>query len=90
MPNKLASVKRRPPGVPQSGKGVERLLGELEREIMDVLWDAGEASVRQVLEQLNARRVRTRHLAYTTVMTVMSRLADKELLSRELVGRAHS
>jgi predicted transcriptional regulator len=83
-------VKRRAPGVPQSGRGVERLLGELEQEIMEILWEWTEASVREVLEQLNGRRSRKRQLAYTTVMTVMSRLADKGILHRELVGRAHT
>lgn len=41
--------------------------------------------VREVLESLNGDR--EAHLAYTTVMTVMSRLADKGILRRERVGR---
>src|SRR6266550_1667416 len=49
------------------------LLGPLEAEIMEVLWAAGEArSVRAVLDELN--QARRTPLAYTTVMTVMSRL----------------
>ena len=54
-------------------------LGELEKEIMEVLWQRGSGTVREVLETLHTKR----SLAYTTVMTVMARLADKELLRRE-------
>ena len=47
-------------------------LGELEREVMDHLWNAPEPqTVRQVHEALSARR----DLAYTTIMTVLQRLA---------------
>ncbi len=67
--------------------GAERHLGELEVEIMRTMWPRREATVREVLEALNA--VRERQVAYTTVMTVMGRLADKGLLRRQLVGKAH-
>jgi predicted transcriptional regulator len=68
-------------------QGAERHLGELEVEIMRVMWPRGEATVREVLEALNASRAR--QVAYTTVMTVMGRLAEKGLLRRRLVGKAH-
>jgi predicted transcriptional regulator len=61
------------------------VLHALEAEIMDEMWAREEASVRDVLEALNARAERIR--AYTTVMTVMSRLQDKGLLRRRRVGR---
>lgn len=61
-------------------------LGELERAVMDVLWDRGTpASVREVAEALRARE-----LAYTTVMTVLDRLAGKGMVDRERAGRAWS
>lgn len=61
-------------------------LGELERAVMDVLWDRGApASVREVAEVL-----RDRELAYTTVMTVLDRLAGKGMVERERAGRAWS
>lgn len=55
---------------------------------MDVLWDrsasAGAgATVREVAEAL-----RDRELAYTTVMTVLDRLAGKGMVEREREGRA--
>jgi predicted transcriptional regulator len=68
------------------GHGV---LGPLEGEVMRVLWAAPEPlSVRAVLDQLN--RARRPALAYTTVMTVLSRLADKDIVSRRRVGRGYS
>lgn len=61
-------------------------LGELERAVMDVLWDRGTpATVREVAEVL-----RGRDLAYTTVMTVLDRLAGKGMVERERNGRAWS
>jgi predicted transcriptional regulator len=61
--------------------GPSSALGPLEAEVMDVLWQAdGPLSVRQAVERLNADRASP--LAYTTVMTVMSRLAEKGILSR--------
>ena len=62
-------------------------LGPLESELVRSLWDAGKPlTVRELLEQVNRRR-RTK-LAYTTVMTVLSRLAEKGALRRERRGRA--
>ena len=52
---------------------------------MDVLWDSdGRLSVREVHEQLAADR----DLAYTTVMTVLDRLAKKKVATRVRDGRA--
>lgn len=73
----------------QPGSGAEKLLGDLEHEVMEHAWSRGELSVRRVLEELNAERPPDRHLAYTTVMTIMARLAEKGLLERRLVGKAH-
>ncbi len=62
--------------------------GPLESEVMDAVWRAGEpVVVREVVDELNERRAES--LAYTTVMTVMSRLADKEVLARRKVGRGY-
>ena len=55
---------------------------------MQVMWSSGEPmSVRTVLGRLNEGR--RPPLAYTTVMTVMARLAEKEILGRELNGRGY-
>jgi len=67
-------------------EGVEKLLGELELAIMEIVWEAdGALTVRDVLNRLTP----TRDLAYTTVMTVMTRLVDKGLLTRTLRGKAY-
>lgn len=61
-------------------------LGPLEAEVMGVVWQAGApVAVREVVDRLNAGRATP--LAYTTVMTVMSRLAGKGILAREQEGR---
>ncbi|MHA7664287.1 BlaI/MecI/CopY family transcriptional regulator [Mycolicibacterium sp. HS_4_1] len=61
-------------------------LGELEREVMDHLWSSCEPqTVRQVHEALATRR----DLAYTTIMTVLQRLAKKNLVVQHRDDRAH-
>jgi predicted transcriptional regulator len=68
-----------------SNPGLRQVLGDLEAEIMECIWEMGSASVRGVHECLLGRR----DIAYTTVMTVMSRLAEKGLLARRQDGRAY-
>ena len=59
-------------------------LGELERAVMDVLWESAEPlTVRQVGASLTDR-----DLAHTTVMTVLDRLAKKGFARRQRNGRA--
>lgn len=63
-------------------------LGDLERAVMEVLWsleDGVEVTVRDVHARLSAER----DVAYTTVMTVMDRLARKDLVTQEKAGRAY-
>jgi predicted transcriptional regulator len=60
-------------------------LHELETEIMEELWGRAEATVRDVQAALNARGEKTR--AYTTLLTVMTRLDGKGLLTRRRSGR---
>ena len=50
---------------------------------MDQVWERGEASVREVMEALNAGADKAR--AYTTYMTIMARLNKKGLLRRRRV-----
>lgn len=61
-------------------------LGELEQAVMDHLWSTPEPqTVRQVHESLSEHR----DLAYTTVMTVLQRLAKKHLVVQHRDDRAH-
>lgn len=64
---------------------VRRLLPELELEVMKVLWEREKATVGEVQEELKP----SRPLAYTTVMTVMDRLARKQAVVRRKQGRGY-
>ncbi|WP_247696716.1 BlaI/MecI/CopY family transcriptional regulator [Streptomyces sp. b94] len=60
-------------------------LGDLERAVLDSLWQSGEPlTVREVHEALTERQ-----LAYTTVMTTLQRLARKGLVTQDTQARAH-
>ncbi len=64
------------------------VLGPLETEVMQTVWAIRRPlAVREVLERLNTNR--RPPLAYTTVMTVMARLAEKAVLSRKRDGRGY-
>jgi predicted transcriptional regulator len=60
-------------------------LTPLELEIMKVVWDKGQATVRAVHAVLKARRP----VAYTTVMTMRGVLATKGHLKRQRSERAY-
>jgi predicted transcriptional regulator len=60
-------------------------LHELEEAVMGVVWRCEEVSVRGVMEVLNGRGDADR--AYTTYMTIMSRLDGKGLLTRRREGK---
>jgi len=59
--------------------------GELQRAVIEVVWELGEASVRQVWKQL----CRNKELAYTTVLTAMQRLERAGWLRHRVEGRKH-
>ena len=78
---------------PQSARSAARPaarsagLGDLERAALEVLWavEPGHTlTVRAVHEALTSRR----DVAYTTVMTVLDRMAKKGLVTQDRVGRA--
>jgi predicted transcriptional regulator len=56
-----------------------------ELEILNVLWERGPSTVRDVHSGLEP----VRHVGYTTVLKLMQIMADKGLLQREEQGRAH-
>jgi len=69
----------------ESDDPVACYLGELQTEVMDVFWHRDSATVREALDAMNKRR--RQKLAYTTVLTVVSRLWRRGLLSRTAEGR---
>ncbi len=60
-------------------------LSDLEAEVMEEIWIQGDASVRSVMEAMNARRTSPR--AYTTYMTIMVRLERKGVVHRRREGK---
>ena len=57
---------------------------DAERAILEVLWDRGEASVREVADALSA----TKAVAYNTVLTMLGILLRKSLVEYRQEGRA--
>src|SRR5918997_1259221 len=65
--------------------GLIKVLGPLETDIMQLVWRDKLITVKEVHRALQARR----DIAYTTVMTTMTRLADKGVLTRRRHGLAY-
>ena len=63
----------------------KRLLSKLELMVMDIIWENGEATVRQVRNAIAEKR----DLAYNTVMTIMRRLKEKGILEYAEQGRTY-
>src|SRR3954453_17657026 len=57
----------------------KKVLGPLEGDIMEVVWANGPSTVSSVHKALREKK----EIAYTTVMTTMSRLAKKNLLHQD-------
>jgi predicted transcriptional regulator len=68
----------------QEVPAARRAPGELESEVLAALWAAGEpVGAGTVRERLSGDP------AYTTVLTILSRLHGKGLVARERVGRGY-
>jgi predicted transcriptional regulator len=68
--------------------GIRKVLGDLEAEVMELIWirPSNQGTVvREIFEILYERR----HLAYTTIMSTMTRLAKKHLLRVEKQENAY-
>lgn len=60
-------------------------LGELQLQVMDVVWRTGRATVAEVHQTLSQRR----KLAYTTVLTTMRALERRGMVRHDQVGKAY-
>lgn len=72
--------------------GVMATLGDLERTVMDVLWDTHDALSAVALRDTLAHRTAAeagKELAATTVLTVLSRLENKGFVTRDRESRPH-
>ncbi|UCD18499.1 MAG: BlaI/MecI/CopY family transcriptional regulator [Candidatus Zixiibacteriota bacterium] len=67
-----------------SQRGLEKFLGRLEAAIMEIMWASGPMTVKRARYLLGEEHP----YAYTTVMTVMNRLVEKRLLTREKKGHS--
>jgi predicted transcriptional regulator len=61
-------------------------LGELQRTVLETVWELGEAGVHQVRERLNRKK---KKLAYTTVLSAMQKLEKAGWLAHRAVGRSY-
>ncbi|MGH2361211.1 MAG: BlaI/MecI/CopY family transcriptional regulator [bacterium] len=66
-------------------RGLRRVMGSLEAEVMEEMWRQGRTTIRRVWEPLSSRRT----LSFNSVMTIMNRLAEKGILIRGGRPRAH-
>ena len=69
-----------------SRQGMNQILGELESQVMKVVWGNGRCTAKDVLAALEGDK---KH-AYTTIGTILQRLCQKGLLTRTRQGRAFS
>lgn len=69
-----------------SERGLRKVFGDLEADIMERVWRGSPVTVGDVWQALRKER----DLAYTTVKTVMSRLAEKGYLKRRTKERAYT
>jgi BlaI family penicillinase repressor len=60
-------------------------LGELQRAVIELVWELGQASVHQVRERLG----RKKKLAYTTVLTAMQKLEKAGWLRHRAKGKTY-
>ncbi|HEY0604126.1 MAG: BlaI/MecI/CopY family transcriptional regulator [Chloroflexi bacterium] len=68
--------------------GLVKVLGPLETKIMQIVWREKSITVKQVHRRLQDSPEKP-DIAYTTVMTTMTRLADKGILDRRRDGLAY-
>ncbi len=77
-------MRRLPGDFKPDMQGLSKVLGSLESEVMDIIWRKDcEVCVRDIYEYLAGKR----GIAYTTVMTIMGRLAEKNILRKRKEGK---
>jgi predicted transcriptional regulator len=64
-------------------EGLNRFFGPLESKIMDILWNRNDSSIKEVQLILEKEKP----INFNTVMTVMNRLVEKNILTKRLEGR---
>lgn len=64
--------------------GLNRFFGPLESKVMDILWNGDEMSIKEVQQTLDQEKP----VNFNTVMTVMNRLVEKNILQKRTAGRS--
>jgi predicted transcriptional regulator len=64
-------------------KGLRVFLGPTEARLMELIWTKGDVTVKKALRYMGESAAP----AYTSVMTVLARLAEKGILNRSKDGR---
>jgi BlaI family transcriptional regulator, penicillinase repressor len=77
-------MRRKPSSKPERSKPLPRPT-DAELAILQVLWEIGPATVRQVHDALSQQR----DLGYTTVLKIMQIMAEKGLVARDQSQRSH-
>src|SRR5215212_5193796 len=71
-------------GFRPTARGIKQVLGDLEADVMSLLWQYPGQTVVEVEERLR----RKREIAHTTVLTTLDRMHRKGYLTREKQGKA--
>lgn len=61
-------------------KGLAKIFGTLEAQVMDIVWEKGCITVRQACNVLCKKR----DFSFNTIMTIMNRLSDKGVLKKQV------
>ena len=67
-------------------------ISNLEAEIMKIVWDKGNVTVREVHETMLRREIEKKEhsfIPYTTVMSTMTTLAEKQLLKQDKAAKTY-
>ncbi|MEF7440664.1 BlaI/MecI/CopY family transcriptional regulator [Paenibacillus lautus] len=67
-------------------EGLNRFFGSLEAKIMDIIWTKGRVTIKEVHRMIDDENP----ISVNAVMTVMTRLVEKEYLIRESTGKGRS
>ncbi len=81
----MAKGKKIAPVFRPEEKGLRKVFGELEATVMACLWARGHGTVSEVYETLSTQR----QIAYTTVKTILERLAEKGYVQCDSRRRAY-
>jgi predicted transcriptional regulator len=68
-------------------KGLHQFMGSLEAQVMEIVWASGrKLTIKQVLDQIN----QSNSYSINTIMTVLIRLSEKGLLTKETTGQGRN